>query len=69
MKDVIRETVFSRIYLACKEWKQWQGRKGFFERMSLVRQMMILTIENGWEIGCGPCGLPYSALNGYDLWW
>ena len=26
VKDVIRETLFSRIYRACKEWKGWTGR-------------------------------------------
>jgi hypothetical protein len=62
VKDVIRETLFGRIYQACKEWKQWEGRGDFFERMNFVRHMMILTIENGWEIGCGPGGLPYSGI-------
>jgi hypothetical protein len=68
VKDLIRETVFSRIYRACKEWKQWQGREGFFERMALARQMMLLTIENGWEIGRGPGGLPYSAYPEEAFW-
>jgi hypothetical protein len=63
VKDVIRQTLFSRIYRACKEWKEWRGRDGFFDRMSLVRQMMILTIENGWEIGYGPSGSAYSTLD------
>jgi|GEM_PF-2153283 len=62
VKDVIRETMFSRIYQACKEWKQWRGRKGFFERMHFVRTMMILTIEHGWEVGCGPGGVAYAEL-------
>ena len=60
VKEVIRETLFSRVYRACKEWKGWTGRKNFFERMDLVRRMMILTIERGWEVGCGPNGLPYG---------
>ena len=68
VKDVIRETLFSRIYRACKEWKQWHGRDGFFERMDLTRQMMLLTIENGWQIGCGPNGLPYSSFEEEDFW-
>ncbi len=29
VKDVIRETLFSRIYRACKEWKNWTGRGQF----------------------------------------
>jgi hypothetical protein len=61
VKDVIRETLFSRIYSACKEWKQWTGRRGFFGRMDWVRRMMILTIEHGWQPGRGPNGLPYDA--------
>ena len=68
VKDVIRETVFSRIYRACKEWKQWRGREGFFERMGLARQMMLLTIENGWKIGRGPLGLPYAAYSEEEFW-
>jgi hypothetical protein len=68
VKDLIRETVFSRIYRACKEWRQWQGRERFFERMAFARQMMLLTIENGWEIGRGPDGLPYSSFEEEDFW-
>src|SRR5438128_8993052 len=60
VKDVIRETLFSRIYVACKEWQNWTGRGHFFERMKLVRRIMILTIENGWEVGTGPQGLSYA---------
>lgn len=68
VKDVIRDTLFSRIYQACKDWKRWRGRDGFFERMSVTRRMMIMTIENGWVAGCGPCGLPYSAFKEDDFW-
>jgi hypothetical protein len=60
VKDVIRETLFSRIYQACKQWKGWTGKRGFFERMATARRVMILTIENGWEDGRGPNGLLYS---------
>jgi hypothetical protein len=59
VKDVIRETLFSQIYRACKEWKEWTGRRDFFDRMELVRRMMVLSIENGWSVGCGPGGLSY----------
>ena len=58
VKDVIRETLFSRIYRACKEWNSWTGRGQFFARMDLVRQMVILTVEHAWPIGCGPDGVP-----------
>ncbi len=60
VKDIVRETLFSRVYAACKEWKGWRGKSGFFERMALARRIMIATIEHGWEGGRGPGGLPYS---------
>jgi hypothetical protein len=60
VKDIIRETLFSRIYLACKEWKGWKGRDGFFERIDFVRCVVILTIENMWTPGRGPDGREFS---------
>jgi hypothetical protein len=54
VKDVVRDTLFSRVYRACKEWRGWTGRGEFCERMDLVRQMIVLTIERGWEAGLGP---------------
>lgn len=62
VKDVIRETLFSRVYQACKQWKNWQGRGQFFERMDLVRSLVILTIENGWEPGFGPGRIRYDHM-------
>jgi hypothetical protein len=62
VKDIIRESLFSRVYQACKEWKKWTGRKGFFERMHFVRQMMIMTIEFDWPVGFGPDGRPYGFV-------
>ncbi len=59
VKDVIRETLLSRVYRACKEWKGWTGRDEFLERMEFARGIMIATIENGWEVGRGPNDLPY----------
>lgn len=67
VKDVIRETLFSRIYRACKEWKQWEGRGKFFERMAFVRRIMVSTIEHGWLVGCGPCDLAYGKCMD-DFW-
>jgi len=52
---------------ACKEWKQWEGRGKFFERMDLVRRMMILTIEYGWKVGFGPSGKAYSMCGVEEL--
>jgi hypothetical protein len=67
VKDVVRETLFSCVYRACKEWKGWSGRGQFFERMELVRRVMISTIEYGWSAGWGPGGLPYEKC-GDDFW-
>jgi hypothetical protein len=64
VKDIIRESLFSRVYQACKAWKKWTGRKGFFERMDFVRKMMIMTIEGDWPIGFGPKGIGYEAFDG-----
>jgi len=68
VKDVVRETLFSQVYRACKEWKRWEGRGDFFKRMALVRQMMFMTIEKGWIPGHGPAGLPYAALDKSEFW-
>jgi|SRR5436309_5840283 len=67
VKDVIRETVFSKVYRACKEWKGWTGRRKFFESMDLVRWMMMMTIEHSWPIDCGPGGLAYGEYT-HDFW-
>lgn len=67
VRDVIRGTLFSRIYGACKEWKRWTGRDEFFQRMELVRRIMILTIEHGWTVGLGPLGKPYAMCSGDEL--
>jgi hypothetical protein len=68
VKDVIRETLFSQIYRACKEWQNWSGRGQFFQRMELVRRMLILTIEHGWEVGCGPGGAAFGVLPEDEYW-
>jgi hypothetical protein len=52
VNDVIRETLFSRVYRECKAWKGWSGRQNFFERMEFVRRVLMLTIERNWAIGC-----------------
>jgi hypothetical protein len=62
VKDLIHESLFSRVYRACKEWKGWTGRGEFAERMDFVRQMIFLTIENGWKAGLGPGGRPYPMV-------
>jgi hypothetical protein len=32
----------------------------FLIGMDLVRQMMVLTVEHSWRIGCGPGGVAYG---------
>jgi hypothetical protein len=63
VKDLVRETLFSRIYRACKEWQNWTGKSGFFDRMALVRRLFIRTIQERWEVGCGPFGKLYSMCS------
>lgn len=58
-KDVEKQSIFSKIYRACKEWQGWEGRGDFFMRMDLTRHMLFLTIENGWTPGFGPNDKPY----------
>jgi hypothetical protein len=67
VKDVIRETLFSRVYRACKVWKEWTGRGRFFERMELVRCVMISTVEYGWSVGYGPEGKSYAMCASGEL--
>jgi hypothetical protein len=67
VKDVIRETLFSRVYRACKEWKGWTGREQFFERVELARRIMISTVEYGWSVGYGPGGVCYAKCS--DGFW
>jgi hypothetical protein len=59
VKDIISNSMLSRIYRACKDWQGWTGNSRFFDRMVLVRWLLLKTIEEGWEIGLGPNGKPY----------
>jgi hypothetical protein len=67
VKDVIKETLLSEIYRACKEWRGWTGKGNFFDRMDFVRGMMIRTIEYGWPPGLGPNGKPYWMCSDEEL--
>lgn len=67
VKDIIVNSMFSRIYRGCKEWQRWEGRVGFFARMALVRRLLVKTIEEGWEIGAGPLGKPYELCSEEEL--
>ena len=59
VKDLIKESLFSTVYRACKEWQGWTGRGDFFERLDFVRRMVFMTIEQGWRAGLGPSEKPY----------
>ena len=69
VKNVISNSVFSRIYRACKDWQGWTGKGRFFERMALVRKLLIKTIEEGWDIGLGPFGKPFWMCCEEELKW
>jgi hypothetical protein len=69
VNDVVRETLFSRVYRSCKEWKGWMGQNDFSERIELVRQIVVMTIENLWPPGRCPEGAAYSqemATSGFS---
>jgi hypothetical protein len=67
VKDVSKDTLFSKIYRACKEWQKWEGRGEFSERMAFVRIMLFKTIENGWTAGLGPSDKPYWMCSEGEL--
>jgi len=71
-KNIVSLSLFSTIYRACKEWKGWTGRSGFFDRVILARKVFFSTIEGGWEPGLGPDGKSYSTCSreelGLDRW-
>jgi len=69
VKDLIKESLFSTVYRACKEWQGWTGRGHFFERLDLVRRMVFMTIEQGWRAGLGPADKPYSMCEDHELCW
>lgn len=67
VKDLIFESRFCRIYRACKEWLEWKGNRGFFERLKLVALLEMRTVEEGWTDGCGPFGKPYWMCSHAEL--
>ena len=69
MKDLIKESLFSTVYRACKEWQGWTGRGDFFERLDFARRMVFMTIEQGWRAGFGPADKPYSMCEEGELCW
>ena len=65
----MKQTLFSTVYRACKEWRGWTGRGHFFGRLGLVRRMVFMTIEQGWKAGLGPSDKPYSMCDDGELCW
>jgi len=59
-KDVVFDSLFCRIYRACKEAFSWKGNNEFRNRMRLVQWLEIRTITEGWKDGLGPSEKPYS---------
>jgi hypothetical protein len=59
VKGVVFDSLFCRIYRACKEAFSWTGNKSFRDRMRLVQWLEIRTITEGWKEGLGPSEKPY----------
>jgi hypothetical protein len=59
VKDLIKESLFSTVYRACKEWQGWTGKGHFLERLDFARRMVFMTIEQGWKAGLGSSEKPY----------
>jgi len=67
VKDVVFDSLFCRIYRACKEAFSWTGNKNFRDRMRLVRWLELRTITEGWQEGLGPSQKPYWMCCGEEL--
>jgi hypothetical protein len=67
VKDVAFESLFCKIYRACKDWQGWKGNQGFFRRLRIVRWLEMRTIEEGWKDGLGPGEKPYWMCCGEEL--
>ena len=63
VKDVIFESMFSRLYRACSVAFNWKGNKHFFDRMRLVFALEMRTISEGWDVGKGPLGKPFGMCS------
>jgi hypothetical protein len=67
VKDVVFDSLFCRIYRACKGAFSWTGNKNFRDRMRLVQWLEIRTISEGWKEGLGPGERSYSAFSSAEL--
>jgi hypothetical protein len=67
VKDVGFDSLFCRIYRACKEAFSWTGNKNFRDRLRLVQWLEIRTISEGWKVGLGPGDKPYRMCSSEEL--
>ena len=67
VKDVVFDSLFCRIYRACREAFSWIGNKNFRDRMRLVQWLEIRTITHGWAEGLGPSDKPYWMCSWEEL--
>jgi hypothetical protein len=67
VKDVVFDSLFCRIYRACREALSWTGNKNFRDRMRLVQWLEIRTITEGWKEGLGPGDKPFWMCCGTEL--
>ena len=51
VKDLVKQSLFSTVYRACKEWQGWTGNGHFLDRLDFARRMVFITIEQGWRAG------------------
>lgn len=56
-KDVRMESMGTKVYAACAAAMGWNGRKYLHLRRAIVRHLVHLTIEGGWDPGYGPGGI------------
>jgi hypothetical protein len=67
VKDVVFDSLFCRVYRACKEAFSWTGNKNFRDRMRLVQWIEVRTVTEGWDAGYGPNGKPFRSCNSQEL--
>ncbi len=67
VKDVVFDSLFCRIYRACREAFSWTGNKNFRDRLRLVQWLEIRTISEGWKEGLGPGDKPYWMCSSEEL--
>jgi hypothetical protein len=67
VKDVVFDSLFCRIYRACKEAFVWTGNSRFHDRMRLVQWLEVRTVAEGWTDGLGPGDKPYWMCSDEEL--